>query len=663
MYPRNGTAQEPGQLPRLQAWVIVNPTSGQGKGELLQRRIETTLRTEFPDCVTRVRTASELMSVHDARLGRKDNHAPLPPLRVASSSSLFYAEGLRTGDPVAGDATMHCSRRSGVRVDIIATEHEIRGREVAEHLTKMVVASRLRRCLNGKVAAAIADGVTTAITSHECDVDSLHVFVAVGGDGSLSDVVNGMCRGTLEAFRKSIATPMHSDEASTGGLDSLQYYWQSLEDRSILRHFLPSLIYVPAGTGTDFARLGLGCRSAREFVALLRSVWGHLMPASPLTTLVRVPPGVNGTHVGKESTTTTARDSTKGSTDDAAPLGFEVYDVDVARVSFPRSRQNYFFINECSCGISCDVIEKCEGYKESKFMSLLGGKLMFAVASIISVCQLRPKPFRLVALPEFASLPSNSLTPRRIGGELPHPHLIMNEAALRGVQHDLQWVKASAWEEALPATEPLRFGANYYAYEVQGASIASDFAAPPADGKTVVNPFYADPSRKEANTPEEIVAAVNDPDPSGRWICLKSSTLAFGNGRWFGGGLQVTPHANPTDGQLSVTSWVAGFAQFVLHAPSLYTGNHTHWPSTTIWNTTRTIIDVDTRLSPRSAAKNSTSRVEALMQSCEADGEILERLPAIIEATAVLTMFVPRGRPGRRIRGGNHDRREGRNMS
>ncbi|ESL10670.1 hypothetical protein TRSC58_01592 [Trypanosoma rangeli SC58] len=321
---------------------------------------------------------------------------------------------------------------------------------------------------------------------------------------------------------------------------------------------------------------------------------------------------------------------------------------------FLAAAEANFFINECSCGMSCDVIEKCEEYKESKLLSLLGGKLMFAVASIVSVYQVRPKPFRLVALPEFAQLPSNSRVPRRIGSDLLHPHLIMNDAALQGVQHDFQWVKASAATEALPAMEPLRFGANYYAFDVQGESVASDHTASAAYEKTVVNLFYSDQCGKEAKTPEDIVAAIDDTDVPGRWIYLKSSTLAFANGRWFGGGLQVAPHANPTDGQLSVTSWVAGFAQFVSHAPSLYTGNHTHWPSTTIWNTTRTIIDVDTRLSLGSAADNSASRIEILMQSCETDGEILERLPAIIEVLAVVTMLAPRCQSGRRISSGSY---------
>ncbi|RNF04856.1 putative sphingosine kinase A, B [Trypanosoma rangeli] len=483
MSSRNSRVQESGKPPRLQAWVIINPTSGQGKGELLQRRIERMLRMEFGDCVARVRVASELISSNGATVSRNANHSPISPLKPTSPSFLSFTEAPHKLGPAANDATTNCSCQGGIRVDIVATEQNIRGREVAQHLTKMVVMSRLRRCLNDEVAAATEYSMKTTSMSQKENVDSLHVFVAVGGDGSLSDVVNGMCRGTLEAFREIIPTCMQSDASSTSDMDSMQYYWQSLEDRSILRHFLPPLIYIPAGTGTDFAKLGLGCRNAQEFVKLLRSVWEHLPPCSSPTTSAQVLTGTNGTHSGEESSTTAVTEGNTYKTNDLPPLEFEVYDVDVARVFFPRSGRNHFFINECSCGMSCDVIEKCEAYKESKLLSLLGGKLMFAVASIVSVYQVRPKPFRLVALPEFASLPSNSLVPRRIGSDLLHQHLVMNDVALRGVQRDFKWVKRSAATEALPATEPLRFGANYYAYDVQGESVASDRTASAAYGK------------------------------------------------------------------------------------------------------------------------------------------------------------------------------------
>ncbi|KAF5223741.1 hypothetical protein ECC02_003195 [Trypanosoma cruzi] len=647
----NDTMHENNTMPRLQVWVIINPTSGHGRGKVLLHSIQKALWREFRDCVTRVHAASEFMPGSDAEDSVMRNGDTLQgsPLSAARPPEFSDGQPEQAGSNT-DEESMRYNRGGGMQVDIIVTEHNTRGQEIAEHLTKTAVASRLRRCLEKKTAA---DASTLAVINNEKkQLDLLHVFVAVGGDGSLNDVVNGLCRGTLGAFREIIPTCVKTDTTFTGELDSVRYYWKSLEDRSILRHFLPPLIYILAGTGTDFARLNLCCRDEQEFVNLLRGLWGQPTPCSSPALSENV---VNGAY---RSTTTSncnnhGSNSTRGrysrinENNALTSLGFDVYDVDVGRVSFPRSGRSYFFINECSCGLSCDVIEKCENYKRSKILSLAGGRIMFAVASIVSVFQIRPKSFRFVPLPEVASLPSNRLIPRRIANEMLHPHILMNDAAIQGVQRDLQWVKTSVGVEALPAMEPLRFGANYYAYDAKMLRVAPDHAAPANTGEAVINPFYSDQCCRDAKTPEEIIAAINDTDVPGRWICLKSSVLAFANGRWFGGGLQVAPHANPTDGQLSVTSWFAGFGKFVSHIPSLYSGNHTHWPFTTIWNTTRTIIDVDTRSYHHSAANNSASRTELLMASCETDGEIRERLPAVIEMCSVVTMLVPKGRATR----------------
>ncbi|EKF31454.1 sphingosine kinase A, B, putative [Trypanosoma cruzi marinkellei] len=653
MFFGNDTMHGNGTMPRLQVWVIVNPTSGHGRGKVLLHSIQKALWREFRDCVTRVHTASKIISGIDAEDSVMCNGDTLPGLPLNAARPSEFSNGqLDQADKNTDDESTRSNRGGGMQVDIIVTEHKTRGQEIAEYLTKIVVASRLRRCLD---EAAAADASTLAGINNKKQSDLLHIFVAVGGDGSLNDVVNGLCRGTLEAFREIIPTCVKTDTTSTGELDSVRYYWQSLEDRSILRHFLPPLIYILAGTGTDFARLNLCCSDEKEFVNLLRGLWGPSTPSSSPASSENVVNGANrntitttnNKHNSHGSNSTRGRHSRKHGKNALASFGFDVYDVDVGRVSFPRSGQSYFFINECSCGLSCDVIEKCENYKRSKFLSLAGGRIMFAAASIISVFQVRPKPFRFFPLPEVASLPSNRLIPRCIASELLHPHILMNDAAIQGVQRDLQWVKTSAGVEALPEMEPLRFGANYYAYDAKMVRVTPDHAASANGGEVVINPFYSDQSCRDAKTPDEIVAAINDTDVPGRWICMQSSVLAFANGRWFGGGLQVAPHANPTDGQLSVTSWFAGFGKFVSHALSLYSGNHTHWPFTTIWNTTRTIIDVDTRSYHHSAANNSASRTELLMASCETDGEIRQRLPAVIEMCSVVTMLVPRGKATR----------------
>lgn len=56
---------------------------------------------------------------------------------------------------------------------------------------------------------------------------------------------------------------------------------------------------------------------------------------------------------------------------------------------------------------------------------------------------------------------------------------------------------------------------------------------------------------------------------------LNVTTLAVGNGKYFGGGMKVAPDANPSDGLFDVTIW-SGYtlADFALKTKAIYDGSH-----------------------------------------------------------------------------------------
>jgi len=88
------------------------------------------------------------------------------------------------------------------------------------------------------------------------------------------------------------------------------------------------------------------------------------------------------------------------------------------------------------------------------------------------------------------------------------------------------------------------------------------------------------------------------------------TACAFCNGRYFGAGMQVAPHARIDDGKLDVTLWSGfGLLDFVRKRHSLYSGAHVHETGTRVFLA-------------RTAAATSTARV-----FFELDGEGVGRLP------------------------------------
>lgn len=92
------------------------------------------------------------------------------------------------------------------------------------------------------------------------------------------------------------------------------------------------------------------------------------------------------------------------------------------------------------------------------------------------------------------------------------------------------------------------------------------------------------------------------------------TNFAVCNGRYFGGGMLVAPHAESDDGQFDLTQW-AGYSlfDFLLQKAKLYDGRHLQ------------DVRTDSFRSPRLAAK---SEEQVLL---EIDGEYVGQLPATFE--------------------------------
>ena len=95
---------------------------------------------------------------------------------------------------------------------------------------------------------------------------------------------------------------------------------------------------------------------------------------------------------------------------------------------------------------------------------------------------------------------------------------------------------------------------------------------------------------------------------------LALTNAAFGNGRFFGAGMQVTPTAQLDDGELDVTMWSGfGLMEFIQKRRSLYDGSHVSEPGAQVLKTRRA-----------SASSLQSVRVEL-------DGESVGLLPLRVE--------------------------------
>jgi YegS/Rv2252/BmrU family lipid kinase len=95
---------------------------------------------------------------------------------------------------------------------------------------------------------------------------------------------------------------------------------------------------------------------------------------------------------------------------------------------------------------------------------------------------------------------------------------------------------------------------------------------------------------------------------------LAITNCAFGNGRFFGAGMQVAPAAELDDGVLDVTIWSGfGLLDFIRKRQALYDGSHVRLPGAQVLRTRRA---------------KATSESTVLL---ELDGESAGRLPAQLQ--------------------------------
>lgn len=104
---------------------------------------------------------------------------------------------------------------------------------------------------------------------------------------------------------------------------------------------------------------------------------------------------------------------------------------------------------------------------------------------------------------------------------------------------------------------------------------------------------------------------------------LSVTNVAVCNGRFFGGGMQVAPGADPADGTLDLTLWQGfGLRDFVLQRRRVYDGTHVHLPGTRTGRVLRLRAESDERV------------------AVDLDGEALGQLPLEIEVLpAALTLL------------------------
>ncbi len=113
----------------------------------------------------------------------------------------------------------------------------------------------------------------------------------------------------------------------------------------------------------------------------------------------------------------------------------------------------------------------------------------------------------------------------------------------------------------------------------------------------------------------------------GELLRMPAMLVAVGNGRSYGGGMQICPAADLSDGLLDVTVLApVPTLRFLRLFPSVYRGRHVHLPEV-------------------STFRVRSVQLEAPGMTAYADGEPLGPLPLTAEAVpAGLTVLVPDGR-------------------
>eukprot|EP00796_Vickermania_ingenoplastis_P004058 gene4058-2908_t len=511
------------------------------------------------------------------------------------------------------------------------------------------------------------------------------IMAMVGGDGTLSEGVNGVCHGVLNAYEKWITSLRRIVQqlkdsgdsqysVASQSLHTIQFYvegvaWNTphkdevLVERHKIRRLSPFILYSPSGTGADFAKLGICCANVHEFVEVVQGVAGLFFytytskvhagsnpsklwqsmssaeePSSMMTSV-----GTRFIHHGSRSGI-----DVKGKTSSVASSERNVYDgsfaatsVDVGRITFPKTRSVKYFINVCSMGMSVEVIQRTNRFRRKALLAALGGTLIFASSSFVS-------------LKDVAKLGSYhaSSTPAGSGEQVINP-LYLHLSRMRPILSKMtKAIKKKKLYEGFPPPlesvqsplQPMLTVEHRICHTSADILEDLDYIATSPVGSPLKNGVSYEPLSVESTNDFSLHREEEEQQHiTSRWAYFLSSTVAFGNGRWFGGGMKVTPHADPTDHLLSVTNWLTSFWTFLLGVMQLYSGSHHEWESTATWDGERFLLDSGPRKSGKKYDSEEISDVErgAETMIMEADGELLESLPAIIEIGGYITMLSP----------------------
>ena len=314
-------------------------------------------------------------------------------------------------------------------------------------------------------------------------------LLVIGGDGTLSEAVHG----ALSALDAADAPA--SAAAATP---------------------LPSFVYVPAGTGSDFSRLGCCCHDAEQAATAAAAAYHHRGGTAPASQGV----SWRDIDVGRIDFQPAIANSTH-----AAP----------ASASSAQTQVRYF-VNVASFGLGSGVVTLVERLKQSPLRHL-GGKAVFLAAGALNLLSLRQIPFSIRRIDS----PCDTTLPRAAG--------------------------------------------------------AADSGAHVAVALTTM----------------ESESALRETGAVGAPWATHGSTVAFCNGRYFGGGMCIAPRSQLDDGQLSLTVWRAGLVGFVCGVVGIYTGRAASWPTS----------------STATGAAFEVTSAEANVRF-EVDGELSGCLPATV---------------------------------
>lgn len=197
-----------------------------------------------------------------------------------------------------------------------------RGRKIMAALRPALAEANLRA--TWRATACTGDGTTIATDVVSAPVPPA-IIVVIGGDGTLSEVVQGI-------FSAALAAPQISDGV--------------VVFREPTHGDVPAVLYVPAGTGSDFGRLGHCVAPVpRAVVAALHSTMRRKLDVG---------------YVLPDSTPHTVR----------------------------------YFINVASVGLGSAVVQRVEQLKRT-WLAWLGGTVIFLAAAAWEVLVMRPLAVRV----------------------------------------------------------------------------------------------------------------------------------------------------------------------------------------------------------------------------------------------------------------------------